>query len=663
MASKLRVWASYRVSTDRQGAEGDDIPLQKAQCHAYADKNGWEITKELTEKISGYKTAIEDRNTLKVIKQGAVNGEFDILLLYHSDRLGRQMEYSLYVASLYELGVEVWTVKEGEIKNQDHADSLMNFIRYWQSEGESKKTSMRVSDAMRQLNEVNEEGAYLGGTVPYGYMLEDTGKKRNSKKDKTIKKLVVNPDEAKIVKMMFEWVTDRSLGGALIAQELNAMGATNRGKQWRHNTITRMLRNPAYMGYKRYNTTKNVGTRGNTRKEVKRDEWLLQPFNPNIVIVSEEQFKKVQDIMDKRAKSGEESSGEESSNESREPAPVFNGIAVNKNRVPTSSKLLLSGMAICGYCGKKLNADFTIKKNTRVDGSFRKHRTYRYTCNNSKNNPNGHNQRAFGAVTIDKQVEEEVLSTISTIDLDAFDAEKDSFDFEELDSRKIQLKELEGQYAEVSKALSSVESLFDDVMLGKSSMSLDFVSKKMEDYGARKIELLSKIDALNKEIKEAEVKSTDLEKLKYQLDNWVETYKNSVSLAEKKSMLYKVIDEVVISKETIIIRFNITIEKALEGAYNPVNQGRVNDPTGTGAGGPGYTIKCETEGNPHTHEAGALSMAHAGKDTGGSQFFIVHEPQPHLNGVHTVFGKVTSGLEFAKGMSNGDVMKEVRVQG
>ncbi len=64
-----------------------------------------------------------------------------------------------------------------------------------------------------------------------------------------------------------------------------------------------------------------------------------------------------------------------------------------------------------------------------------------------------------------------------------------------------------------------------------------------------------------------------------------------------------------------------------------------------GTGGPGYTIKCETEGNPHKHEAGSLSMAHAGRDTGGSQFFIVHEPQPHLNGVHTVFGKVTSGMD------------------
>jgi len=85
-------------------------------------------------------------------------------------------------------------------------------------------------------------------------------------------------------------------------------------------------------------------------------------------------------------------------------------------------------------------------------------------------------------------------------------------------------------------------------------------------------------------------------------------------------------------------------------------------PHGTGTGGPGYTIKCETEGNPHKHEAGVLSMAHAGKDTGGSQFFIVHEPQPHLNGVHTVFGKVTSGLEAAKAMRNGDVMEKVVIE-
>ncbi|KYG30717.1 peptidylprolyl isomerase [Alkalihalobacillus trypoxylicola] len=84
-------------------------------------------------------------------------------------------------------------------------------------------------------------------------------------------------------------------------------------------------------------------------------------------------------------------------------------------------------------------------------------------------------------------------------------------------------------------------------------------------------------------------------------------------------------------------------------------------PTGNGTGGPGYTIKCETEGNPHKHVAGALSMAHAGKDTGGSQFFIVHEPQPHLDGVHTVFGQVVEGLDSIYRIHQGDVMQEVKV--
>jgi peptidyl-prolyl cis-trans isomerase B (cyclophilin B) len=83
-----------------------------------------------------------------------------------------------------------------------------------------------------------------------------------------------------------------------------------------------------------------------------------------------------------------------------------------------------------------------------------------------------------------------------------------------------------------------------------------------------------------------------------------------------------------------------------------------------GTGGPGYKIKCETAGNPHRHEPGALSMAHAGKDSGGSQFFIVlnEESTKHLNGVHTVFGKVTGGANLISQLQKNDVMTKVRVE-
>jgi peptidyl-prolyl cis-trans isomerase B (cyclophilin B) len=89
----------------------------------------------------------------------------------------------------------------------------------------------------------------------------------------------------------------------------------------------------------------------------------------------------------------------------------------------------------------------------------------------------------------------------------------------------------------------------------------------------------------------------------------------------------------------------------------PLNHPRI------GTGGPGYEIKCETSGNPKRHEVGALSMAHAGKDTGGSQFFIVlnENNTRHLDGVHTVFGKVVEGIDVVKRLERGDRMEKVEL--
>lgn len=84
-------------------------------------------------------------------------------------------------------------------------------------------------------------------------------------------------------------------------------------------------------------------------------------------------------------------------------------------------------------------------------------------------------------------------------------------------------------------------------------------------------------------------------------------------------------------------------------------------PRGDGRGGPGYTFEDETLGNPHRHETGSLSMANAGPNTNGSQFFICHGPQPHLDGKHTVFGKVRSGQDVVTSLSNGDKVHQITI--
>jgi peptidyl-prolyl cis-trans isomerase B (cyclophilin B) len=85
------------------------------------------------------------------------------------------------------------------------------------------------------------------------------------------------------------------------------------------------------------------------------------------------------------------------------------------------------------------------------------------------------------------------------------------------------------------------------------------------------------------------------------------------------------------------------------------------DPTGTGRGGPGYRFEDETKGNPNKHQVGSLSMANAGPNTNGSQFFITHVVTNWLDGKHTVFGKVTKGQDVVNAVQQGDTLNSVTV--
>jgi peptidyl-prolyl cis-trans isomerase B (cyclophilin B) len=120
----------------------------------------------------------------------------------------------------------------------------------------------------------------------------------------------------------------------------------------------------------------------------------------------------------------------------------------------------------------------------------------------------------------------------------------------------------------------------------------------------------------------------------------------------------------------------ITVENfvklAKEGFYNGLTFHRVipnfviqgGCPEGTGVGGPGYTIKCEVDAPKQHHDRGVLSMAHAGRDTGGSQFFICHsrENTAHLDGNHTCFGIVTEGLDVIDQINAGDLIESIEIE-
>lgn len=132
------------------------------------------------------------------------------------------------------------------------------------------------------------------------------------------------------------------------------------------------------------------------------------------------------------------------------------------------------------------------------------------------------------------------------------------------------------------------------------------------------------------------------------------------------------------SKGTIVLQLspehapktvNNFVFLARQGFYDGLKFHRVisnfmvqgGDPTGTGAGGPGYKFEDETRGNPLTHETGVISMANAGPNTNGSQFFITHSPQKHLNGMHTVFGKVTEGQDVVNAIRQGDTITRLTI--
>ena len=166
-----------RVSSNQQLDADGDLSIQRKIVHEYINKySDWILDdKEYFEgSQSGFSTSVSDRNILQQILEDAEKGEFDILVIYKDDRLGRRMwEIGMYVMSLKTCGVDIYTVKDGLIspKSDDVMGQMMLAMRYANAQKSSVDTAMRVKDTAKKLV---QKGRYLGGKAPYGYELRIT---------------------------------------------------------------------------------------------------------------------------------------------------------------------------------------------------------------------------------------------------------------------------------------------------------------------------------------------------------------------------------------------------------------------------------------------------------------------------------------------------------
>ena len=311
-----RVLCLYRVSTTKQlyrdMNDEADIPMQRLRCREFAQQNGWTIVCELQEEgISGHKVRAENRDKIQMIKDYAVKQKFDILLVFMFDRIGRIADETPFVVEwLISHGIRVWASQEGEQRIDNHTDRLMNYIRFWQADGESQKTSIRTANSMHILT---EQGYFTGGTRPYGYDLVKSG--RMNKKKQEVHDLAINEDEAAQIRLMFHLAYTYGYGAQSIVNHMNANGYKNRsGKNWHPSTVQAILRNKTYTGILKSGDT-------------------LSPVQDQLCIVEKNVFDSVQDMLEVRSRRYQQTRS----------APLN-----------TRGSSLLAGNIFCGHCGARL---------------------------------------------------------------------------------------------------------------------------------------------------------------------------------------------------------------------------------------------------------------------------------------------------------------------
>lgn len=511
----------YRVSTKKQVDKTvDDIPVQRKACHEFAERNGWVIGKEFCEKgVSGFKVSANDRDAVQDLREAAMNHEFDILLVFMFDRIGRiDSETPFVVEWFVNQGIEVWSVKEGQQKIESHTDKLINYMRYWQANGESLKTSMRVKTVMDQMT---AEGIYRGGVTPFGYRTVEKG--RLNKKGQPLKDLEPDPVESELVKTIFNKTVFEGYGSYRMAEYVNALGArTHNGSTFQCTTIIRILKNRVYCGYY---------VSGN----------VVSPKIDELVIIDENIFDMAQEILKQRAKKNDDK--------------------VHIART-TKGRTLLSGNLVCGHCGSRMMSTGYTDKYKRKDGTKGQTDGLRYMCYHRARKLNDcDGQSVYSARRIDDDVIELVEGYLERIKSHPKEKALEMRYRKELDQKKRLHEELIRNKENLEKRLKELSMEVGKSLTGESKFSVDVLSASIDSTRKE----ISSIEELLKQCEtELNHKKDLLQKLDYyyqQFVSWAYEFKNA-TLESKKMIICYLIDEIRVSRGyKLEISFNVSYEQ------------------------------------------------------------------------------------------------------
>lgn len=547
---KKRVRTLLRVSS-RQQLHNDDIPIQRAEAMDYiAKRPDWEFDREYIEKaVSAYKNSVQDREVLQEIMADARERAFDVLLTYMSDRIGRQEEYSFYVTALNQSGVEVWTIKDGQLKTEEHIDKLLNYIRFWQNEGESRKTSARVRDAQQEMVKA---GKFVGGRAPFGYRLVSSGEVSN--RGRLLKKLEIVEQDAAIVRKIYELAIWQGFGYDRIATTLNEEGIPPiAADKWKPATIAGILKNPIYMGYYAINRRVNHGSC--TRLD--RRDWIYsQEQQTNLAILSPEEWERAQEIREARKAKMEYARQTASARYEAQHGVPFS----------TKGRLSLIGLVYCGYCGKKLkNGSYCNHWTVKSTGERKTAFTGRYIC--PEKCPRCY---CYSQSYLENAVFEVAEKYLESREMPDFSKEIQKKQQEHREYLAGRLGEIEKQQYTLQRDIETLEEKIPETLRGESCFSAQRLAALIREK-EEALEILSgERERMKKEERQAAEPQNIAESFLVYPTEWKEIFRE-MNPQNRQMLLSLLFEKIQVTKDSIIFCFRVQ-EKAAVGKHSSFRQ-------------------------------------------------------------------------------------------